>query len=215
MATSDDVRALLDLPFGALFVMASGYVGYRVAFTGKDKTHATVDVIFLTAVFGAISKFASAWARPEMNSWQNSAATEALVATFSLLVVVVAAAVWRRFGESLVFRFLRKLKVSHSDRHSSAWESIILRTGVYPTQLIVRKKDGSSLMSEKLSEFSEEPFGPCVLGSDGSIALYVTDYKSATGDWEKTTDDATVDWGLLITYIPADEISEVAVRMAR
>jgi hypothetical protein len=215
MATSDELQALLNLPFGALAIIGSGYIGYRIAFTGKDKTHATIDVIFLSFVFAALAKFASGSLRPSLSTRLPPAISEILVAVVSLLVVIFAAALWRRFGEFHVFSALRRLKVSHSDRYHTAWETITLRSGVYPSQLIVRKKDGSSLMSEKLSDFSEAPFGPCVFGSDGSIALYVTDFKSLNSDWEKTVDGATPDWGQPITYVAASEISEIEVRMAR
>lgn len=215
MTTSDELQALLNLPFGALAIIGSGYIGYRIAFTGKDKTHATIDVIFLTFVFAALAKFASGYLRPLLATHLSQANSEIVVAVVSLLVVIAAAAIWRRFGEFQIFRALRQLKVSHSDRYHTAWETITLRSGIYPSQLIVRKKDGSSLMSEKLSDFAKAPFGPCVFGSDGSIALYVTDFKSLNGEWESIVDAATPDWGQSITYIAASEISEIEVRMAR
>ena len=215
MSTSDDVRALLDLPLGVLAVIASGYIGYRIAFTGKDKTHATIDVIFLTFVFAALAKLVfvcfETWATS--SPYPNMA--KFWIAVLGFFGVLIAAALWRRFGEVHVFNTLRTLKVSHSDRYQTAWETITLRSGVYPSQLIVRKKDGSALMSERLDNFAKAPFGPCIFGSDGSVALYVTDFKPATGDWERTGDAATPDWGLPITYIPASEISEIEVRMTR
>lgn len=214
MATTDDVRALLDLPFGTLAVMASGYIGYRIAFTGKDKTHATIDVIFLTMVFAALAKFVSISLGSWVSAGQEGGATEFWGAVAALPSAVLAAAAWRRFGEVHVFHALRKLKISHSDRHRTAWETITQRSGVYPSQLIVKKTDGTLLMSECLADFATAPLGPCLLGQDGSVALYVTDTMPQNGDWEKREpfDSKHADWGYVLTYVPASQVSEIRLR---
>ena len=165
-----EVQTLLDLPMETLAALASGYIGYLLAYTGKDATHMGVDVIFLTFVFAALAKLVSVWFEAWVSSSPNPATAVFWVAVLCLLSVVIAAALWRRFGEVHVFNTLRKLKVSDSDRYQTAWETITLCSGVYPSQLIVREKDGSAIMSERLDNSSKAPFGPCVFGSDGSIA---------------------------------------------
>lgn len=215
MNSSDDIRKLLDLPLGTLAILAAGYIGYRIAFTGKDKTHATIDVIFLTLTFAVLAKFISGSLAPWVASGAQTKTAAGWSALASFAGVVVAAAGWRAFGELTVFNTLRRLKVSHSDRYQTAWETVMLRSGTKPSQLIVRKKDGTALMSERLADFAGELLGPCIFGSDGSIALYVTHFKASAGDWEEIGAAATPDWGLPITYIAAAEIGEIEVRMAR
>ncbi len=37
-------------------MLVAGYLGYRLAWTGKDETHRAVDVVFLSLVFGLIAR---------------------------------------------------------------------------------------------------------------------------------------------------------------
>lgn len=69
-------------------------------------------------------------------------------------------------------------------------------------------------MSERLGDFEKAPLGPCLLGQDGSVALYVTDAMAKDGDWEKREpfDSEHADWGYVLTYIPANQISEIRLR---
>lgn len=200
-----DAQILLNLPPDTLTVLVLGYLGYRLAYTGKDASHSAVDVVFLSLVFTLAAKVGLALA---------DLAHPGIGIAAAPVAVLAAAVLWRKWGELAVFKILRRLQVSHSDRHQTAWETIMLRSGAMPSQLIVRKKDGTSLMSERLADFAGELFGPCIFGSDGSIALYVTHFKALAGDWEQTGAAAAPDWGRLITYIAAAEIGEIEVRMA-
>lgn len=202
----NEVQLLLDLPFETLAVLAAGYLSYRLAYTGRDAAHATVDVVFLVMVFAVIAK----------------AAGLALVALMPALALpvcyavalgfaVAAAAIWRRWSH-WVARVLRRLGISTSDRQGNAWGTFLAEENKSVTSLVVRKKNGETVMSESLSDFENVLCGPCVLGEDGSVALYVTDFRSAhEAEWEET-DPRDSAWGPALTFIPASEIAWVRIR---
>lgn len=207
---NEQIGNLLDLPFETLVVLAAGYMAYRLAFTGRDRSHKTADVVFTTVVFALIAKaLFGLLATAGLGGWRY------LIAVITVAGTLGAGALWRAILSSWVFHFWRKIRVSASDRHQTAWETIIANEKLKPTQLVVRKKDGSAVMCERLGDFSEQPFGPCLYGHDGSIAVYVTSYRLAGVDEWVDADPTEAEWGSMITYIPASEISEISIRNTR
>lgn len=78
-----------------------------------------------------------------------------------------------------------------------------------PTSYIVQKTDGTLLMCARSHEFEHLRNGPCVLGSDGSIALFVTD-RRLPGETDWTARDVRNPvLGLKMTYVPVSEIAEI------
>lgn len=123
-----DAQILLNLPPDTLTVLVLGYLGYRLAYTGKDASHSAVDVVFLSLVFTLAAKVGLALA---------DLAHPGIGIAAAPVAVLAAAVLWRKWGELAVFKILRRLQVSHSDRHQTAWETIMLRSGAMPSQLIV------------------------------------------------------------------------------
>ncbi len=204
-----DVTLLLDLPFEVLAVLAAGYLSYRLAYTGKSGAHTPVDVVFLTFVFSLLAKLfaiALVWLIPNIPL--------VLSYTTALCITVIGAAVWRRCSGQIDW-LLRRMGISTFDRHGTAWASFLAEERKRVTSLVVQKKNGETVMSEPLADFDEALFGPCIFGEDGSIAMYITDFRrSKDEDWEKT-DPRDADWGAAVTIIPASEIAWVRVRGER
>lgn len=209
-----EIITLLEQSFDLMAVLASGYISYRIAYADKDSSHAAVDVVFTSLVFAAISKMGMSAALYSFSAYGISAAGMTYMAAVSgLFVSVAAASCWRAFGERWTFEALRRLGVSSSDRHRNVMHTIIARQqDPGPSSLFVRCADGSRLLCERLADFEKLPFGPCLLGTDGSVALYVTHRKpSANGEWEADQDvaDTAPDWGRELTYLPAPQVVEV------
>ena len=110
-----DLAALLTLPLDTIAVLAAGYLGYRLAFVGKDASHSGVDVLFLSLVYALAAKLAMAAAA-------GALAPPLLAPLTGIAAALGMAALWRRFGEAGVFRLLRRTGVSTSDRHLTAWD---------------------------------------------------------------------------------------------
>jgi hypothetical protein len=216
------IERLLQLPYQTLAILVAGYLSYRLAYTGRDSTHQTLDTLAIALVFAFISQAASALLLAVYLAWgptPSDAVTLPLWAGYAasvggIVAALIVAAIWRRVSVNSLPEILRGAGISSSDRNNAAWETVINREDSGPSQITVVKKDGVTLQCERLDDFKKAPFGPMILGQDGSIALYVTDYRSKeSGEWEKI-DPYHGDWGPELTIIPAGEISEVRIRHA-
>jgi hypothetical protein len=208
----DQIEQILSLPAQTFLLLTAGYIGYRIAYTGKDTRHRTVDVIFIAVVFATIARLSIQGLGHLMDGALGKHPW--VVSCLSVLVVIAIAAVWRKHLEGLVFASLRWSGVSHADRNRTAWESLIARSGHKPTEMVVRKKDGTAVLCERLADFENDPCGPCILGEDGSVVLYVTHFRPVRGEeWLDISESPDADWGRTMTYIPAGEISEISIRM--
>lgn len=202
---TSDLNQLLSLPVETLVVLGAGYMAYRLAYTGRDAHHRSIDTIFLTVVFAAIAKLVL----------QFSEATVPLgwAVLSGCMTALSAAAFWRRFGARWLLSALRKSRISLSDPTITAWDKVRSDDTARPSQLLVLKRDGTQLMCEALAEFANERFGPCIYGTDGSVALFVTHQLNAgDDDWQILNHPAWAEWGTLLTYIPASEIAGISVR---
>lgn len=171
----DGIRELLALPLETLVVIAAGYLSYRIAYTGKDAYHGSVDILFCSVVFGAIAQAAllssTSWMSRNGVIQHYDAQIYARVGAifFALLSALLAACVWRRSGAEWVRSLLRYLGISFADRNRSAWETVIGRENVSLQSLELLLASGDEVMCEQLSDFEKEPLGPCILGNDGSV----------------------------------------------
>ncbi|WP_417606504.1 hypothetical protein [Primorskyibacter flagellatus] len=213
---------LLQLPYQTLAILVAGYLSYRLAYTGRDPTHKTLDTLAIALVFAFVAQAASAgfltfynWKYPapsgsELPLWLGYSASVG-----GIVVALLAAGAWRKLNNKALPWTLRKLRISSADRYHAAWESVIANEDSGPSSITIVKKDGAKLMSEKLADFENAPFGPAILGSDGSVAIYVTHFKDVDAeDWESNEVDYA-DWGPEITVIPASEIAEIRIRHSR
>ncbi len=201
----EQIEALVALPYSTLGLLAAGYLGYRLAYTGKDGTHTTIDVIFLSLVFAFVARVASQFADPVFETGMPPV-------LFGVAAALVGAAIWRRWGERAIAHTLRISRISTSDRHPTAWATILADDTKKLSTLVVRKTSGKSFMSEGLEHFRKLKFGPCILGADGSIALFATHFRfNPEDDWQELQ-PIDSDWGASLIVIPASEISEVEIR---
>lgn len=200
----NDVVSLLSLPTDTLAAISVGYMAYRIGFTGKDATHSGIDVVFMTLVFALVFRLASVFA----------AGLGAIPSNIAGLAVALGAAMlWRRWGERAVFRGLRMARISVSDRSQSAWDRLRVDPALIPSQIVVRRKDGTWLMCDRIDRFNDHATGACIFGADGSVAFYATDAMSpGDDDWVATDVSGPEDWGDLMTYIPAAEIAQISLR---
>lgn len=201
-----NIQTLLVLPLDTLAILVAGYLGYRLAYTGKDSKHSTIDTVFLSLVYALIAKAVLSLPLP---------VPELPKVAIAIIVALVTAALWRRWGEHWVFRLLRWAGISTSDRHVTAWDSLRMKSGFEPRTLMLRLRDGRRLMCGDLGRFLGFEAGPCLLGSDGSVALFVTDQSDAgSSDWQAREISAE-EFGTEMTYVPADQIAEIKVYIPR
>lgn len=209
----EPVKLLLDLPFDILAQLAAGYLSYRLAFIGRDSHHTAIDVTFISLAFAAMTKAIVIVIGLVMLKVGYDPLT-ILPSIGAAFVVLGAAALWRRWGQDRVYNFFRNGGISDHDGQPDVWRSMLARQLKGPTRLVIKLKDGTELMCNQLAKFNDAPLGPCLLGMDGSVALYVTDVrKKGTADWEEISpfDAELPGWGYEMSFIPASEIARIDV----
>lgn len=194
----NETLALLDLPVQTLVVLAAGYLGYRLAYTGHDEAHGPADVVFISLFFAAIARATIAFA---------GAGPLGLVG--AVAAALGTAAAWRSGLATWLWRLTGRAGINSADRTRTALGSV-LATSPVMTQIVVRKRDGSVLMSSPLHRFDNSPIRSCVLGADGSVALYVTAFRSKDGEWQDVEAEVC-GWGRRLTIVPADQIAEIEI----
>lgn len=207
-AKMPDISALLQLPFEVIWMLGIGYLGYKLTFVGRDAHHQVLDRIFLIFVIGSFSRWGATYA----HHWvEMPASIEAFVA---LGIGVTISLIWRRWLGGLFFEAMHKTKFIRDDGQPDVWRSMLARELRGPRRLVVKLKNGNSLMCSELADFNDAPLGPCLFGPDGSIAMYVTDVlKADEENWvqiEPIPPDMP-EWGYEMSFIPAAEIARIDV----
>ena len=209
---------LLALPWQIQVVMVGGYFAYTVAYSGKRSSHKPIDTLSIILCFGGISLLT-------FNSLDDLVSDPMMVQAFdisyvrgfvlaggAILGALFSALIWRRFLGEWLGKALRIFSKSDDDGLFHGWETIIQQPNLAYNQLNVSLKDGRILESYPLSTFDKFPNGNCVLGGDGSVAMYVTHIEDAQGTRRETKNLSCETEGARITYIPADQIKEVDLR---
>ncbi len=111
-------------------------------------------------------------------------------------------------------KIIKAVSKSEEDGLGSAWNSVIQTQGLKYSQICVTLKNGTVYESFGLGDFNDFHNGPCILGSDGSVALYVTHITDPGAEIRKV-EDVENDYGQRMTIVPAAEVAEVDVRRIR
>jgi hypothetical protein len=195
----------LSLPWQTQLVVVAGYFGYIIAYSGRRSNHEAIDVAAITLCFGSVALFVLSLSdKIEAKIYILPAQT---VAVLAIISSIAAGAVWRAFLRHWTHEVIRKISRSDEDGLQTAWESIIQKQDLRYTQLVVTLTNGRELESYPLANFNTWPNGPCVLGGDGGVGMYVTTIEE-NGQIRATNALKNED-GMRMTYIPPDQIQEI------
>lgn len=199
---------LLSLPWEIQVSLASGYAGYVIAYAGLREGRRTTDIVFITLIFGLLATGALAVAAHyELN------VIAAGLAAF--LLCVTSGILWRKWGRDILRRLLRHINVAWSNDDPSALATLSTNS-VYPVkQIAVLLDDGTWLRCDDATKFNDAPFGPCLIGPNGDVALYLTHEERPGEEARELTTVSVPEWGDRITYVPASRIRRMTVRHLR
>ncbi|HEX7775157.1 MAG TPA: hypothetical protein VF449_01360 [Parvibaculum sp.] len=194
---------LLNLPWQIQVSVASGYAAYLLAYVGLRGHHKAIDIAFVTLVFGLFATAVLALAG-------SYGAVIAGIAAF--LVACGSGIIWRKWGRSAAKYVLRSANVSWSDDDPSALATLSANTKFPLSGIAVLLDDGTWLRCDDTSKFHDAPFGPCLLGQNGDVALYLTHEDKPDSESKELTTVRNKDYGDRITYVPASRIRLVTLR---
>lgn len=204
--------ALLKLPWQVQIIFVGGYLGYVVAYNGRRSSHKAMDSLAIILCFGGISLISFNVMQAYFSALPP---IKSAVSAFAAMgTAVVAAVLWRRYIRDVAQTLIRWSSKSEEDGLSTGWETLIQTQGLNYSQINVTLTNGTILESFPLGDFNHLPNGPCILGGDGSVALYVTHIQESNSD-RRDANKLTSEDGARITFVPAAQIREVDLRRAR
>jgi hypothetical protein len=198
---------LWNLPWEIQLAVGSGYAAYMLAYLGIRDHHKAVDVTFRTIAFGLCATAALALVPSSWGWWRVAAAVFAALAGGIL---------WRFWLSDGVHWLARRSNLSWSDDTPSAWSRITQHNRrIFYSQLAIQLDDDGWLFCEDTRPFDNAPFGPCVLGPNGDVALYVTHKCEPGGEIAAVEGIRDPHHGDEITYVPASRVRTFRVRLWR
>ena len=193
---------LISIPWQIQVVLAAGYIGYSIGYAGRRQGHGTVDIAMISLVFSLAASGILALTESLPNI---------ISAGCGVVGTITMGAIWRFAGYDLWFRLQRRLQLSISTGQLSGWALTSDLPKRKVSQLQVHLDNGRRLFCADAGQFKDEIDSPIIFGSDGSIALVVTHIYNGTELIEEV-DFSNRDWGINLTYVPSNRISEVNIR---
>lgn len=206
MLDATNISDLAALPWQLQVVAASGYIAYLLAFVGLRHTHKAADTVFGTLAFGLFA-LATLSLLPAKVHWIGAI-------IIALVSSLAAAVIWRWLVRGELRKLLRASGYTWADDTPSAWDRLLEGGYKGTTQLTVELNDGRFLYCTEAERAGKHPFGPFILGTCGDVLLYVDSSKAPGAEPVDHTDAVfDADWGSLLTYVPADSIRKIAIRI--
>ena len=197
---------LISLPLIVQVALGSGYAAYCLAYMGIRQHHKPVDVTFSTLAFSVMTTIVLT-----STVWMG----QPLSAGIAILITLLSALIWRKFGRRLMRFILRTGDISWTDDSPSALATLSQDTDHMVSQIAVLLDDGTWLECRDTSKFSKSPFGPCVIGEGGDLGLYLTHKELPDGTTKELATVKSDTWGDRITYVPSARIREITIRHER
>lgn len=195
----------LSLPWEIQVALGSGYLAYAFAYLGIKDHHKPIDTAFRSIAFGLCATSVLALIPASYGFWRVASA---------VLASLVAGALWRCWIADGVQWLIRKADLSWSDETPSAWSKITLHNNrTYVSQISIQLDDDSWLFCDDTRRFVDAPYGPCVLGPNGDVAIYATHKCQPGGEIVEDPDVRDAHHGDKLTYVPASKIRRVSLRL--
>ena len=198
-----DPLSLYELSLVAQVSLGSGFLAYVIAYAGFRRDHAPVDAVFITLAFSAIASLVFS-SSIELGEWVAS--------MLAGVATIFAACIWRKWLNKLCLKLLADTGVHREDGVHRAWAAIV-QADRKVGQVAVHTKDGRVLHLLDRRKFAQAPWEGVYFGGDGSLIMIVEEEDLDDG---RTLQRETISdqlWGDRMSFIPADEIKRVEVRM--
>ena len=133
----------------------------------------------------------------------------------SLVGVALAfglALIWRGWALEAWQKAAKSLGLHAEDGLSYGWDKIVSHPGLTSSQISVHTSDGRILFLNDRTKYTHAPYEGLYLASDGSIIMVVEGEEMPDGTEEMRQGVTDENWGVRMTYIPANQIKRVNIR---
>ena len=203
-----DISSITSLPEHIQIIFVSGYLGHVVANSGYRDKERKDELLYGILVFGLFGYMAYDLSR----SLSEHILMPGLIALATSITVAI---VWRKYLRDFLRKCIHKAAISNEDNIKGVWTGIIQNTRIAPTQIVIAMKNGAIFECDDVQQFNDAPIPLYYSDNDGNIALYVTSRTSPDGQKEEVQATRDPGWGDRITYIPAEEISNIDIRFMK
>lgn len=203
-----ELKDFTSLPEQLQVILVSGYLGYSIAYAGFRENERKDDVLYGILSFGMFGYLFYDFTR-------KSYVTFLLPGLGALLISVLIAMLWRKYGRYYFNLLLHRAAISNEDGIKTVWSRITQDTMIAPSQLVVCLKDGTILECDEVQSFSTAPIPRYYTDAEANVALYVTKKTTQTGDVKVMANVRDNDWGDRLTYIPKDQIASISIRLLK
>lgn len=201
-----EIEKILQLQFYLYVPIVFGYFAYIIAMHGRRKDEKKIDAIMGVVAFGSPS-----WLVFYLANTYSWGVELTLFSSFvSILVCLWAGIFWRDRGRELFYSSLNEDHISNDSGLPNVWSGITQNTEIRPSQITVFTKSGQNLTCDDTDKFKESVIPYFDWDDDKNIALYVTHI-----DGKEVSDPVTHDEGDSITFVPAEEIVKIRLRLKR
>jgi hypothetical protein len=203
-----ELKDIASLPEQLQVMLVSGYFGYSIAYSGFRDNERKDELLYGILSFGIFGYIF-------YDSIRNLFQTFILPGLGALLVSVLVAIFWRKYGRRWFNMILHRAAISNEDGIKATWARIVQDTTIAPTQIVVQMKDGSKYICDDVQSFGKSAIPRYYTDNDGNIALYVT--HRTTADGTDIEVDSVIDemWGHRISFIPSKDIANVDIRFVK
>lgn len=203
------MKEIIELSWQTQVILVGGYLAYIIAYSGRRENHKTFDTLLILLCFGGVGLLVFGVTDSAISS--SFSFKEEISGFLAIVCCILAGTLWRACLRELASKTVNKLSGSNDDGLFSAWETLTQTPALLYSQINVQTKSGNTLECYFMGDLNNLPNGPCILGGDGSIAMYVTHITDSEGH-RRPANNLQDEDGARITYIPNSEIVEVDIR---
>ena len=210
---------LIYLPFEIQWILAAGYVSYKISSAGFYPSQKSIDVVFHILIFSFVAKSTQygSFEIIKRSSFQSYHYEISIASAFFLTMVL--ALLWRLMVFP-AFVFMLKGIGFEENFMPNTWLSISGNVAG-KHYLRVALKDGTVFYSDFDKIPKSAPLSPCDLDAEGNIGMYITARRihSGTPASEERPNDQESSVGdgagiYYLTYIPKEEIARVTFSLS-
>ena len=201
----------VDIPLSVYIALVSGYLAYKIAYSGISESHKIFDIMMISIIFSSVATL-TIFLFNELKSVHKIFDIDSLRLISASILTLLTSLFWRKYGLIKWLRFLNIFHIDPSLEKESTWKSITQINYEF-VQAEVTLKNGSVLSLVDRTILHDLLFAGLYLGSDGGIFLVVQREKLPDGTVKELRQVNDENWGTTFTYVPASEIIKVSFRL--
>ena len=202
---------LVNIPLSVYIAFISGYLAYKVAYSGISDSHKVLDILMISIIFSSVATVII-FIFNELSETHFIFNLDSLMLMSASLFTLVTGLIWRKYGMNTWRKSLENLDVYKEDGSISSWKVLTHQNKEF-IQAEVTLKNGTVLSLLDRTILRDILFQGLYFDNNGGLFLVVQKVKLSDGTIDYKNNVSDKRWGTSYTYIPASEICHVSFRI--